>query len=118
MSHHNAGEALSRMKRDDEASAEFRLARPNYEAIVKAAPSNLWVTGMLATLYVQLAALEPAGSTAACRLCADAIEIFTRMSAAGPLMADRAASLEDARRLAASRRCPAPPASPSVAAAK
>ena len=101
MSHHNAGEALARLGRADEAAAEWRAARPIYEAILKGAPSNYWVAGLLATLYVQIAAHEPSGSTAACALSHDAIEIFTRMAGAGPLHPDRAASLEDARRLSA-----------------
>ncbi|HEX4439170.1 MAG TPA: serine/threonine-protein kinase, partial [Thermoanaerobaculia bacterium] len=114
MSHHNSAEVLTELGRGDEAAAERRLARPDYESVVSAAPSNLWASAMLADLYVELAAAEPAGSAASCTLARRSVDLFERVSAAGALTEQRRASFADARTLAA--RC-ASPATASAAAA-
>ena len=112
MSHHNSGEALERLGRDAEAVSEYRLARPGYESIVAAAPSNLWVSAMLADLYVELAQHEPAGSPGACTLARHAVDLFDKISAAGSLTEDRRQPFADARRISGS----CPPASARASA--
>jgi serine/threonine protein kinase len=98
MSRHNAGEALTRLRRDSEALAEYRLSRPTYEAILAASPENIWVTRMLADLYVELARFEPQGSGGACSLLRRATTLFERVEASGSLSKPSRERLELVRR--------------------
>jgi len=83
--------------RRPEALSEYRLARPEYESIVAAAPDNLWVTSMLANLYSDLAGFEPEGSPSGCSLDRRSIELFGKVGSVGDSPQHRA-SLEEARR--------------------
>jgi tetratricopeptide (TPR) repeat protein len=116
MSHHNVGEALAELGREEEAFAELRLARPSYEAIVKGSPSNVWVTGMLADLYSELASMDKGSPASACALARRSVELFEKLSSSGTLNAQRQSLFADARALLA--KCPpAAPSGPSNTAA-
>ena len=98
LSRHNMGEALVRLGRAPEALAQYRLARTGYEAVVSAAPSNAWTSGMLAMLYVQTAELgAPADPAAACPLYAKAVTLLGPIAAAGNLPPDRQEAFEKAK---------------------
>jgi tetratricopeptide (TPR) repeat protein len=104
MSHHNAGEALLRLSRRADALLEFRRARSGYESVVAAAPSNMWVFGMLGMLYVALAQAqggqEPESS---CALYKRSVTVFEKIAATGALSEDSRAAFDLAR--ARARAC-------------
>jgi tetratricopeptide (TPR) repeat protein/predicted Ser/Thr protein kinase len=105
MSHQNMGEALAKLGRKAEALDAFRRARPRYEMVLGAGPNNEWVAGMLATLYVLIAELQPAGERAtACILSARAVALLEPIAAAGRLPASRQQAFDRAR--AVSAACP------------
>jgi hypothetical protein len=95
----NAGEALAKLGPAPEALEEYRRARAAYEAVVAAAPSNVWSAGMLAMLYVSTAELESGADRAgSCQLYAKAVALFESIAAAGSLPSDRQELFEPAQR--------------------
>ena len=101
-SHHNAGEALARLGRSREALAEFRRARPGYETVVAVAPSNAWISGILAMLYVRTADLESnTDRDSACQLYRKAQALFESIAAGSALPSDRQALFDRAKAQAA-----------------
>jgi non-specific serine/threonine protein kinase/serine/threonine-protein kinase len=102
MGHHNVGEVLDRLGRRPEALAELRRARPAYESVVAASPSGAWASGMLGTLYVQIADLEIDRDRAeACALYRKAVSIFEPLAAGGGLPPNRKEELGRATERAA-----------------
>jgi tetratricopeptide (TPR) repeat protein len=103
ISHHNCGEALEKLGRSAEALAEFHSARVPYETVVSASPSGAWASGMLGTLYLEMADLEAGNDpTEACLLYGKAVGIFAPIAAGGGLPPKRGEQLARAReRLAA-----------------
>ena len=98
MSHHNCGEVLTKLGRTAEALAEYRRARPAYETVVGASPSAAWASGMLGTLYVDIADLEAAGGAdEACGLYRKAVGVFEPIAASGVLPAKRREQLAHAK---------------------
>ena len=103
MSHHNCGEALVKLGRPAEGLQEFRHARAAYETVVAASPSEAWASGMLGSLYVEMADLEKNESPGeACALYGKAVGLFEPIAAGGGLSPKRREQLAAAKeRLAA-----------------
>jgi non-specific serine/threonine protein kinase/serine/threonine-protein kinase len=114
MMHHNIG--LARRSTDGPAASleDFEKARTFYEPVLAADPTNAWVEGMLANLYLDIGSAEEGSASApgvrppdeACRSYALSATTFAKLKAAGRLTADRNGTARQAEE--ARRRCEHP----------